>query len=160
MLAPDACAGYDRLYEAGRRPGPIVEVGCWAHARRKFFDMAQLDEAPIAIETVARIDALFAIERDISGLSPEERRKVCRIYTQIETARLNEVDPQACPTDVLARLPDHPAKRLAELLPWNRRLQLHRAAARVPRSVPASTINHLDHGLHRAGTLKGRERLL
>ena len=41
------------------------------------------------------------------------------IYTLIETARLNDVDPQAWLADVLARIADHPASRLAELLPWN-----------------------------------------
>src|SRR5206468_5398068 len=76
LMQADAYAGYDRLYAAGRRPGPIVEVACWAHARRKFFDLARLHKAPIAIEAVARIDALFSVERDINGLSPEERRKV------------------------------------------------------------------------------------
>src|SRR5206468_652580 len=76
LMQADAYAGYDRLYEAGRRPGPIVEAACWAHARRKFFDLARLNKAPIAIEAVARIDALFAVERDINGLQPEERRKV------------------------------------------------------------------------------------
>src|SRR5216684_3717734 len=70
LMQADAYAGYDRLYEAGRRPGPIVEAACWAHARRKFFDLARLNKAPIAIEAVARIDALFAIERDINGLLP------------------------------------------------------------------------------------------
>src|SRR5882757_5559300 len=67
LLQADAYAGYDRLYAAGRRPGPIVEAACWAHARRKFFDLARLNKAPIAIEAVARIDTLFAIERDING---------------------------------------------------------------------------------------------
>jgi transposase len=76
LMQADAYAGYDRLYIAGRRPGPIVEVGCWAHARRKFFDLARLNKAPIAIEAIARIDALFAVERDINGLSPDER---CRV---------------------------------------------------------------------------------
>ena len=76
LMQADAYAGYDRLYEAGRRPGPIVEAACWAHARRKFFDLARLNKAPIAIEAVARIDALFAIERDINGLPPDERRAV------------------------------------------------------------------------------------
>jgi hypothetical protein len=52
-----------RLYEANRKPGPIVEVACWAHGRRKFFDLARINNAPIAEEAVARIDALFAIER-------------------------------------------------------------------------------------------------
>ena len=41
------------------------------------------------------------------------------LYTLIETAKLNDVDPQAWLADVLMRLQDHPAKRLAELLPWN-----------------------------------------
>jgi hypothetical protein len=50
MMQADAYAGYDRLYDAGRRPGSIVEAGCWAHARRKFFDLARLNKAPIAIE--------------------------------------------------------------------------------------------------------------
>jgi transposase len=40
-------------------------------------------------------------------------------YTLIETCKLNDVDPQAWLADVLARLPDHPASRIAELLPWN-----------------------------------------
>jgi len=54
------------------------------------------------------------------------------IYTLIETAKLGDVDPQAWLADVLARLQDHPAKRIAELLPWNwKRLQQQpqRAAA-------------------------------
>ena len=45
------------------RPASI-EAACWAHARRKFFELADLQKAPIAIEAVARIDAIFAIERD------------------------------------------------------------------------------------------------
>src|SRR5258708_3496993 len=56
LMQADAYAGFNRLYEAGRKPGPIVEVACWAHARRKVFDLARLNQAPIAIE---RIDALF-----------------------------------------------------------------------------------------------------
>src|ERR687891_114292 len=67
LMQADAYAGFNRLYEATRKPGPIVEAACWAHARRKFFDLARLNKAPIAIEAVARIDALFAIERDING---------------------------------------------------------------------------------------------
>src|SRR5260370_1889098 len=45
-------------------------------ARRKFFDVARLNKAPIAIEAVARIDALFEIERDINGKPPPERQRV------------------------------------------------------------------------------------
>ena len=73
LMQADAYAGFNKLYEAGRKPGPIVEAACWAHARRKFFDLARLNKAPIAIEAVERIDALFAIEREINGASPQQR---------------------------------------------------------------------------------------
>ncbi|MGE5115475.1 MAG: IS66 family transposase, partial [Betaproteobacteria bacterium] len=63
LMQADAYAGFNRLYVPARQPGPIIEVACWAHARRKFFDLARLTKAPIALEAVTRIDALFAIER-------------------------------------------------------------------------------------------------
>jgi transposase len=215
LMQADAYSGFNRLYEASRRPGPIVEASCWAHARRKFFDLARINKAPIAIEAVERIDALFAIEREINGKTPQERKRVrhersrplvaaletwlreqrrklsarneiakaiqyslnrwtaltrflddgrlcmsnnaaeralrgiavgrhnwtfagsdeggrraAAIYTLVETAKLNDVDPQTWLTDVLARLQDHPARRINELLPWNwKRLRLQKAAA-------------------------------
>ena len=49
-------------------------------------------------------------------------------YTLIDAAKLNDVDPQAWLADVLARLQKHPARRIAELLPWNWKLRQHRAA--------------------------------
>ena len=179
LMQADAYAGFNRLYEAGRKGGPIIEA-------------------------VKRIDALFAIEREINGASPDERlavrhersrsliaelktwlraqraklsaknetakaidyslkrwtaltrflddgrlcisnnaaeralrgiavgrhnwtfagsdeggRRAAAICTLIETAKLNDIDPQAWLADVLARLPDHPAKRIADLMPWN-----------------------------------------
>src|ERR687883_810446 len=202
-LQADAFSGFGRLYGPGRPPGPITEAACWAHARRKLFEIAELKKAPIAIEAVRRIDALFAIEREINGMTAEGRRavraararplvtaleawlrehraklsakaeaakaidyqlkrwpsftgfledgRIClsnnaaerairgiavgrrnwtfagsdaggrraaALYTLIETAKLNEVDPHAWLADVLKRLPDHPASRLHELLPW------------------------------------------
>jgi transposase len=74
LMQADACAGFNRLYDARRKGGPIIEAACWAHARRKFFDLARLNKAPI--EAVERIDALFAIEREINGLTPLERLRV------------------------------------------------------------------------------------
>lgn len=58
-------------------------------------------------------------------------RRAAAIYTLIETAKLNEVDPQAWLADILARLQDYPARRIAELLPWNWKLlqQLQQQAA-------------------------------
>jgi transposase len=76
LMQADAYAGFNRLYGVNRKPSPIVEAACWAHGRRKFFDLAQLNKAPIAIKTVERIDALFAIEREINGLAPHERVRV------------------------------------------------------------------------------------
>ena len=204
LMQADAFAGYNDLYAAARKPGPIAEAACWAHWRRKFFDEAKLGKAPIAIETVRRMDEIFTIERTINGENAEKRvhvrREVIRplvgelqvwlveqrnrlsgksdiakainyglsrwqaftrflddgrvcltnnaaeralrgiavgrknwsfagsdagghraasMFTLIETCKLNNVDPQAWLADLLARLPDHPAKRIDELLPWN-----------------------------------------
>jgi transposase len=213
LMQADAYAGFNRLYEVNRKPGPITEAACWAHGRRKFFDLARINKAPIASEAVERIDALFAIEREINGQTPQERvrmrhersrslvialeswlreqrirvsknnetgkaidyslkrwtaltrflddgrlcmsnnaaerelravamgrknwtfagsdeggRRAAAIYTLIATAKLNDVDPQAWLADMLARLPDHPARRIDQLLPWEW-CGLHRQAA-------------------------------
>jgi len=215
LMQADAYAGFNRLYGAGRKGGPIIEAACWAHARRKFFDLARISKAPIAVEAVERIDVLFAIEREINGLTPQQRaavrnersrplvvaleawlreqraklsgqseiakaiaysltrwaaltrflddgrlcmsnnaaereiravaigrknwtfagsdeggRRAAAIYTLIQTAKLNDVDPQAWLADILARLQDHPAKRIDQLLPWNwKREHTQKAAA-------------------------------
>ena len=76
LMQADAYAGFKRLYDSRRKAGAIIEAACWAHARRKFFDIARINKAPIAIEAVKRIDALFAIEREINGLTPHERLAV------------------------------------------------------------------------------------
>ena len=56
--------------------------------------------------------------------------RAAALYTLIETAKLNDVDPRAWLANILKRLPDHPAKRLHELLPWNWKAgQLQQAAA-------------------------------
>src|SRR5260221_4528855 len=73
LMQADAYAGFARLYEANRKPGPMIEAACWAHGRRKFFDLARINKAPIAAEAVERIDALFAIEREINGLTTQAR---------------------------------------------------------------------------------------
>ena len=217
LLQADAYGGYGELYAEGRQPGPILEAGCFAHARRKFFELADLAAAarrrsrnertgmiyPIALEAVQRIDALFDIERGINGKSAAERlavrqelsaplmvelqawltgqltrlsrnhdlakainymlrrwdaftrflddgricltnnaaeralrcvplgrkawlfcgsdrggQRAAVLYTLIQTARLNDVDPQAWLADVLARIADLPISKLGELLPW------------------------------------------
>jgi len=204
LMQADAYAGYNELYEEMRKPAPIIELPCWSHARRKFYELAALKKARIAIEAVRRIDELFTIEREIKGLPAEARvavrqersrplvaeletwlraeraklssknpvakainyslkrwtamtrfltdgriclsnnaaeralrgiavgrhnwtfagsdrggQRAAAIYTLIETCKLNAVDPRAWLADVLSRLADHPANRVAELLPWN-----------------------------------------
>jgi transposase len=90
IFQADAYSGYNKLYEADRKPGPIVEAACWVHARRPFFVMADVAEnarrkaqgqtpgaiSPLALEAVRRIDALFEIERSINGQSAEQRQAV------------------------------------------------------------------------------------
>jgi transposase len=68
ILQADAYAEFGDLYDARRQPGPITEAACWSHARRKFFVLADLGKSPLAGEAVRRIDAIFAIEREINGL--------------------------------------------------------------------------------------------
>ena len=78
ILQADAYAGFGELYDGKRRPGPIIEAACWAHGRRNFFELADLRKAPLAIEAVRRIDAIFAIEREINGLAADDRRAARR----------------------------------------------------------------------------------
>jgi transposase len=215
ILQADAYSGYNELSDPSRAPGPITPALCWAHARRQFFELADIAAharrgknatviSPIALEAVRRIDALFDIERDINGHSAEQRLRVRKersapllvtleawlrdqrarlsnssavakpidymlrrwdrfarfiddgricltnnaaeralrgfalgrkswlfagsergadraafMATLIMTAKLNEIDPQAWLADVLARIAEHPANRLDQLLPWN-----------------------------------------
>src|SRR3546814_16845 len=79
ILQADAYAGYNALFDARRSGVPLTRALCWSHARRKFFELADLASqlkrrrgrtpviSPIAAEAVRRIDAIFAIERTLTG---------------------------------------------------------------------------------------------
>jgi transposase len=71
-LQADAYAGFNQLYEDGH----IQQAACWAHARRKFYDLEQAHASPVAREALARIGALYGIEEPIRGRPPDERREV------------------------------------------------------------------------------------
>ena len=200
VIHADGYAGFNELFVGGR----IVEAGCWAHVRRKFFDVHAATGSPIAKEALDRIGQLYAVEKTINGLPSERRqqqrqlqskpiaealaawadntvrqlsrkselaaafrymrarwtalvrcfddgrlaldnnpveralrcvaigrknylfagsdaggRRAAAIYSLIESAKLNGLNPQAYLADVLTRIADHPARRIAELLPWN-----------------------------------------
>ena len=101
ILQADAYAGYKRLYEPGRSPGPVTEALCWAHGRRKFYELADIAAgkrrgrnappiSPLALEAVTRIDALFDIERAINGESAERRLAVRRERSALLVAELED----------------------------------------------------------------------
>jgi transposase len=69
VLHADGYAGFEQLY----RPGQISEAACWAHVRRKFFDIHKANDSPIAAEALARIGALYAVEADIRAHPPDAR---------------------------------------------------------------------------------------
>lgn len=84
VLQADAYGGYNDLYRGDRDPGPVESALCWSHARRKFFELADIKEkarkrkpahdiSPVALEAVNRIDAIFDVERGINGLGAAAR---------------------------------------------------------------------------------------
>jgi transposase len=82
VLQADAYAGFDRLY--GER---IQEAACWAHVRRKFYEIHIAHASPIAAEALERIGRLYGIEADIRGRPSDERRAVrqARAGPQLES---------------------------------------------------------------------------
>ncbi|MDO6725302.1 IS66 family transposase, partial [Celeribacter halophilus] len=87
VLQADAYGGYNDLYRDDREAGAVMSALCWAHARRKFFELADIagnvrkgkpahQISPVALEAVKRIDAIFDIEREINGLDADARLAV------------------------------------------------------------------------------------
>ena len=125
ILQADAYSGYNELYDASRAQGPITPALCWAHARRQFFELADIAAnarrgkkaaaiSPIALEAVKRIDALFDIERGINGHSAEERLRVRReqsapllaaleAWLREQRSRLSKASSVAKPIDYMLR---------------------------------------------------------
>jgi transposase len=87
ILQADCYNGFNPLFDRTKKQMPATPAFCFAHARRKFFELADVARnarrgkgakpiSPIALEAVKRIDALFAIERDINGITAAERLAV------------------------------------------------------------------------------------
>src|SRR5690606_30189672 len=78
VLQVDGYAGFEQLTARGN----ILLAACWAHARRKFFDVHQATASPIAAEVLRRIGELYAIEQDVRGQSADERQRVRNIRSR------------------------------------------------------------------------------
>jgi transposase len=78
VLHADGFAGFNDIYRAREPDGApqVLEAACWAHVRRKFFDLAAAGPAPIAEEALRRIAELYAVEDRIRGAPPDKRRRV------------------------------------------------------------------------------------
>jgi transposase len=74
ILQADGYSGFTALYADGR----ILEAACWAHARRKYYDVYVMDRSPTAAEALMRIGQLYAIEREIRGQPPKIRAEIRR----------------------------------------------------------------------------------
>jgi len=125
ILQADAYSGYNEVYDPSRAQGPITAALCWAHARRQFFELADIAAnarrgrsaaaiSPIALEAVKRIDGLFDIERGINGQSAEERLRVRRkqsaplvaaleAWLREQRSRLSNSSAVAGPIDYMLR---------------------------------------------------------
>lgn len=158
ILQADAYAGFNDLYVAGRKPGPLVEAGCWAHGRRKLFVLADLAKAPLAVEAVRRIDAIFAIERDINGLSAAQRHairqiRVAPLVTALEQWMRSERTKLSRHADV-AKAMDYMLKRWAAFTRFvadGRICLTNNAAERALRAIALGRKSWLFAGSDRGG---------
>ena len=172
LLQADAYSGYNRLYEAGRIPGPILEAACWAHARRPFFALADIETgarrqadgkvpaplSPLAFEAVRRIDALFEIERGLNGKGADERRTVRQelsrpLVADLETWMHTE-RPKLSRGNDLAKAMDYMLKRwtaFTRFLEDGRICLSNNAAERALRGIALGRKSWLFAGSDRGG---------
>jgi transposase len=172
ILQADAFGGYNKLYAADRKPGPIVEAACWVHARRPFFILADLAAnarrraqgkttaviSPLALEAVRRIDALFDIERAINGHSAEQRRAVRQELSAPLVADLEkwlrEQRPKLSRGNDLAKAMDYLLKRwpaFTRFLDDGRICLSNNAAERALRGIALGRRSWLFAGSDRGG---------
>ena len=113
VLQADAYAGLGGLYAADRPPRPVTEALCWAHARRKFYELADIAASvrrgpkappisPLALEAVRRIDEVFELERATNGADT-----AARLTARRETAAPLVADLEAWMRTERARLSRH-----------------------------------------------------
>jgi transposase len=154
ILQADAYAGFNKLYEDGL----IQEAPCMAHIRRKFFDLMEAHQSPVATEAVERIALLYAIEKEIRGRSPDQRRRVrnARARPLVESMHLWLKTSLA----TLSRKSDTAAAIHYALSLWNAMVRYlddggieidNSAAERALRGVAVGRRNYLFAGSDRGG---------
>ena len=86
FLQADAYAGYDGLYRSG-----VTEIACWAHFRRKVFDLHERIPTPLTIDILERIGALYTVEAEVRGQPPDVRHRARQDQTRALVDALREV---------------------------------------------------------------------
>lgn len=79
FLQADAYAGFERLYDPKRTEGVIAPVACWAHVRRKLYDVFKADNTAAAALAVEKIKELYEIERAIDAEPPDVRLRARKL---------------------------------------------------------------------------------
>jgi len=168
VLQADAYSGFNPLLDPKREAGTITPALCWAHSRRKFFELADLKKqarskkklviSPMALEAVKRIDTLFDIERAINGRSAAERLKIRKeqsapLMTELETWMREERAKLSKHADV-AKAMDYMLRRwdsFARFLKDGRICLTNNAAERALRGLALGRKSWLFAGSDRGG---------
>ncbi|WP_395400532.1 IS66 family transposase [Pseudoduganella sp. UC29_106] len=162
VLQADAYAGFNAVYERGR----VAEAACWAHARRKFYDLHAARPSPLTTEALRRIGELYAIEENIRGKPPAER---CTVRRQQSRPLLDDLERWLnTMLGTLSRKSDTAAAILYSLKLWpaltryvdDGRIEIDNSAAeRALRGVALGRRNFLfagaDSGGERAAAMYG-----
>jgi transposase len=114
LMQADAYAGFNRLYEAGRKPGPIIEAACWAHARRKFFDAKDTDARRCG-EMLEMVRQLYAVEDEadkkialLGGATQQQKDDIRRDLRQRQSVPVLEKIKTWLGTEIKLVLPRSP----------------------------------------------------
>jgi transposase len=153
FLQADAYAGYDGLYRRG-----VTEVACWAHARRKVFDLHERSPTPLTTDILERIGALYAIEAEVRGQPPDVRRRARQERSRPLVDALREVLDTALrrlsPRSDMAKAIAYATKRWPALCRFldDGRLEIdNNIAERALRSVAVGRRNWLFAGSRAGG---------
>ncbi len=148
-LQADAYAGYDKLYQNGR----VTEVACWAHFRRKIFDIHKPRPTTLTTDILERIAALYTIEAEVRGAPPGARQKARQERTRPLVEELHKILDDAhrrlSPKSVMALAIAYGTKRWTALTQFldNGSLEIdNNIAERSLRSVAVGRKNWLFAG--------------